>query len=77
MASTRQINRVESPTKLIEKQHLTVTVYKNKKSEEMVYTKFKKDYEQVIDSLSGSNILNKQMAISVLTELGFVLKKEN
>jgi hypothetical protein len=43
----------------------------------MVHTKFKKDYEQVIDSLSGSNILNKQMAISVLTELGFVLKKEN
>jgi len=45
MAANRQLNTAESPQKPVDQQQITTAVFKNKKSETMVYAKFKRDFE--------------------------------
>ena len=54
MVINRKINRVESPTKQVEQPQMTTIAPKNKKSENLVYAKFKRDFEQVIVCFGGS-----------------------
>ncbi len=56
MVINKQISRVESPTKQLEQPKAPSIAHMNKKSEEMVYQRFKKDYDQVIAKLGQSEI---------------------
>ncbi len=73
MLSQRQSVTNSPIKKIVEVKQPVIAVFKNKKSEEMVYAKFKRDFDQAFLVSKGGRDMSKNRANKVLISLGFVI----